>query len=92
MCLNNRMFYQYSEHYDLIGEETYTERTRFLFKCQLNRFANDKIRIFFKIPDAHGVAKGVFSNDAKLAESGKKSLNKSEEIMVPFKKSVAVKM
>ena len=30
-----------------------------------------------KIPDAYGVAKGQFRNDAELNKSGKKSLNKT---------------
>ena len=73
------MYFQYAEFFDSIGQETYTERTKFFFKCNLLPFANDKIRLFLKIPDVHGVAKGQFSNDA-VGASGKKSLNETEKI------------
>ena len=40
--------------------------------------------------DAPGELKATFSNDAKT-DIGKKFLNESEKIVVPFKKSAAVK-
>lgn len=84
------MFFRYSEFYDPIGGETFTEKTTFAFNCSLTGFANDKIRTFYKIDTAPGRLKGTFINDAK-GSVGKKKLNSTEEITVPFKKSVAVR-
>lgn len=75
---------------DPIGSETYTESTKFKFECSLTGFANDKIRSFYKIDVGIGTLKGEFFNDAKT-NVGKKFLNESEKITVPFKKSVAVR-
>ena len=50
---------------DPVGIETYTERTHFHFNCQLMEFANDKIRVFYKINETYGATEGDFENDSK---------------------------
>ena len=90
VCNHTRMYFQYAEFWDPIGQETWTEKTIFNFECHLTRFANDKIRAFYKIDDRPGVSKAEFTNDAK-GPAGKTELNETEKIQVVFKKSVAVK-
>ena len=87
LCSHAKMFFQFSELNDDIGKETFTERTRFHFECSITKFANDKIRVFYRIPTAEGKAKVEFSNDARLSRSGKKSLTSAEKKQVPFKRS-----
>ena len=40
---------------DPVGFEEYTEIIKYKFKCSLMAFANDKIRVFYKINETYGV-------------------------------------
>jgi hypothetical protein len=70
---------------------TWTETRKFYFECSLTGFANDKIRAFYKINGAPGALKATFTNDAPDGKTGKQSLNETEKVIVPFKKSIAVR-
>ena len=74
------MYFEHKSFIDAVGQETYTEFTRFHFKCSLTGFANDKIRAFYKINTTIGATIPEFFNDAKLATSGKKFLNETEKL------------
>ena len=91
ICNHTRMYFLYSDFYDPVGQETWTEETRFYFKCVLTGFANDKIRAFYKVNETIGATIPTFTNDAKLPESGQKFLNETEKKWVHFSKSISVK-
>ena len=75
---------------DPVGFGTWTERRKYFFQCSLTGFANDKIRVFYKINGTAGVTLPVFENDSKEG-NGKKELNDTEKNGVIFSKSIAVK-
>ena len=78
MCNNTKAYVQISKLLNAVGIETYTERSTFRFKCQLLPWANDKIRVFYKINETYGATEGEFSNDSK-SKIGKRFLNKTEQ-------------
>ena len=69
---------------------TWTENRKYFFTCSLTGFANDKIRVFYKINGTIGATIPEFSNDSPDG-NGKKALNATEKLGVPFSKSISVK-
>lgn len=75
---------------DAIGYGTWSEYTRFNFKCRTTRFANDKIRIYYMMPMEEYAAEAVFWNTdpaSALLGGGKISLKESEKHKVMLKES-----
>ena len=68
------MYFQAADYIDPVGLGTWTETSKYFFKCSLTGFANDKIRSFYKIIGTYGATKPVFSNDSPVG-SGKQKLN-----------------
>lgn len=56
-----------------MGTETYAENSKFKFDCYAMEWSNDKIRIYYNIPQVPGQAVAIFHNTAK-GTAGKKFL------------------
>ena len=84
VCQHAKIYFQRSEHFDIIDQETFTERLKFNFECQFLKIVNDQIRIFYKVPEN---VLGEFSNDALLSRSGRKKISEEEKSKIYFKKA-----
>ena len=63
-CNHTRMYFQYSDFIDPVGMGTWTEKRKYMMQCKLTGFANDKIRVFYKMNGTIGATQPVFSNDS----------------------------
>ena len=64
------MYYFQRNRYDAIGMEPYENQFYFYFECEMLPFADDKIRIYYKIP----------INDKKYEAEFKNSLGRLEPL------------
>ena len=62
-----------------------------MFKCYAMSWSNDKIRIYYNIPQVKGECKAIFTNTAK-GPSGKKFLTAEEQSTVSFRRTADSRM
>ena len=73
-----------------MGIGTWTETRRYYAKCSLTGFANDKIRVVYKINGTYGATIPEFSNDSPDG-NGKRELNETEKHGVIFNNTISVR-
>lgn len=81
LCNRTSMYSQFQNYFDSVGSVPYTERYRFIFKCELLEIVDEKIRLHYWVPVNDESYKAKFSNisgdsnDPKVSEIPRNDVN-----------------